>query len=307
MYKIIGADKREYGPVEAEQVRQWIRDGRANAQTSAKAEDNDEWKPLGTFPEFAEQLPASGATEAPPAPFASELSAASARGIFGGESTVQIGDCLSRSWELLKANLGLLVGATALVMVIGMGCGFIPVLGSIAGFVISGPLYGGLYALYLKRIRGEPAAVGDIFAGFSQHFVQLMLAMIVVSLLTLASALVSILAAALGALHLLPPSIAVALGVVGLVPPLYLMVAWMFTLPLVIDQEMDFWPAMELSRKKVGLHWWRLFGLFIVGSLITIAGVVLCVVGMFFTLPIFIGALMYAYEDIFGAFIAASA
>lgn len=52
MYKIIGADGREYGPVSAEQLRQWIAQGRANAQTRALAEGATEWKFLGTLPEF---------------------------------------------------------------------------------------------------------------------------------------------------------------------------------------------------------------------------------------------------------------
>src|SRR5882672_11275448 len=52
MYKVIGADGREYGPVSAEQVRQWIADGRANAQTLIQGEDSTEWKPLANFPEL---------------------------------------------------------------------------------------------------------------------------------------------------------------------------------------------------------------------------------------------------------------
>jgi GYF domain 2 len=56
MYKIIGADQKEYGPVPIHQIRQWIIEGRVNAQTSARAEGDPEWKPLGAFPDFAEAL-----------------------------------------------------------------------------------------------------------------------------------------------------------------------------------------------------------------------------------------------------------
>jgi len=51
-YKIIGADGREYGPVTAEQLKQWITEGRANAQSKVLAEGAAEWKFLGSFPEF---------------------------------------------------------------------------------------------------------------------------------------------------------------------------------------------------------------------------------------------------------------
>ena len=56
MYKIIGADQKEYGPVTAEQLRQWLAEGRVNAQTSVWAEGSTEWKPFAAFPEFADIL-----------------------------------------------------------------------------------------------------------------------------------------------------------------------------------------------------------------------------------------------------------
>jgi TM2 domain-containing membrane protein YozV len=57
MYKIIGGDGRPYGPITIEQVRQWIAEGRANAQTLAQLDGMADWKPLGTFPEFAGTFP----------------------------------------------------------------------------------------------------------------------------------------------------------------------------------------------------------------------------------------------------------
>ncbi|HZF01496.1 MAG TPA: DUF4190 domain-containing protein [Methylomirabilota bacterium] len=59
MYKIIGADGKEYGPITAEQLRQWIAQGRANAQTRTISENATEWKPLGALPEFANSFPAA--------------------------------------------------------------------------------------------------------------------------------------------------------------------------------------------------------------------------------------------------------
>jgi hypothetical protein len=53
MYKIVGVDGRVYGPVTAEQIRQWIGEGRANAQTQALAAGAAAWQPLSLQPEFA--------------------------------------------------------------------------------------------------------------------------------------------------------------------------------------------------------------------------------------------------------------
>ncbi len=73
-YTIIGGDQKQYGPVTEEQLRQWIRDGRVNRQTQAKAEGDAEWRPLSAFPEFADLLGGgkSGSTpSAAPPPFQS--------------------------------------------------------------------------------------------------------------------------------------------------------------------------------------------------------------------------------------------
>lgn len=51
MYKVVGADGREYGPVTREAILEWIAQGRANAQTIARFEDGA-WRPLATFDDF---------------------------------------------------------------------------------------------------------------------------------------------------------------------------------------------------------------------------------------------------------------
>ncbi len=70
MYKIIGADQKEYGPVSGDQLRQWITEGRVNAQTQACAEGSEVWQPLSAFPEFAALLAPAIPRIAPVAPAA---------------------------------------------------------------------------------------------------------------------------------------------------------------------------------------------------------------------------------------------
>ncbi len=57
MYKIIGADQKEYGPVSAEQLRQWLAEGRVNAQTQILPEGATVWQALEDLPEFAAASP----------------------------------------------------------------------------------------------------------------------------------------------------------------------------------------------------------------------------------------------------------
>jgi hypothetical protein len=64
-YSIIGGDGKEYGSVLGEDLRKWIAEGRLNAQSLAKAEGDAEFRPLSTFPEFADTF----APQALPLPF----------------------------------------------------------------------------------------------------------------------------------------------------------------------------------------------------------------------------------------------
>jgi TM2 domain-containing membrane protein YozV len=69
MYKIIGADGQQYGPVNAEQLRLWIAEGRVNARSLIQVEGATEWTPISASPEFASDLkpptPPTGQGSAP--------------------------------------------------------------------------------------------------------------------------------------------------------------------------------------------------------------------------------------------------
>lgn len=67
MYRIIGIDGQQYGPIPSEQIRRWLAENRVNAQTLAQAEGTQDWKPLISFPEFgADFKPSPSPTPAPP-------------------------------------------------------------------------------------------------------------------------------------------------------------------------------------------------------------------------------------------------
>ena len=68
MYKIIGSDGKEYIPTSTDQLRQWIWEGRASAQTWAQASGDAEWKHLADFPEFHAVLGISAGAPPPISP-----------------------------------------------------------------------------------------------------------------------------------------------------------------------------------------------------------------------------------------------
>ena len=59
-YTIIGGDQKEYGPITADDVRQWIAEGRLNEQSLIKVEGAAEFHPLGTFAEFGDAFMSGG-------------------------------------------------------------------------------------------------------------------------------------------------------------------------------------------------------------------------------------------------------
>jgi hypothetical protein len=72
-YTIIGGDQKPYSSVTPDDIRRWIADGRLNAQSLAREENDTEWRPLSAFPEFADVFAASSA---PPPPLAAPMAGA---------------------------------------------------------------------------------------------------------------------------------------------------------------------------------------------------------------------------------------
>jgi hypothetical protein len=292
-YTIIGGDGKEYGSVLGEDLRRWIAEGRLNAQSLAKAESDAEFRPLSAFPEFA-------AAFAPPPEAPGTPPVFSPTGVAEGDYELDIGGCFSRSWELVKGNFWPVIGASTLVFFIIMAFNQITglftrptiqaminqhqfsvggilliLLVSILGAPVYVVLMAGLMKYFLNLIRGEPAAIGDAFAGFGPMTGQLILLGLVMNLLVLIG------------------------FVLCVIPGIFLQVAWLFAMALVVDRRMNFWDAMELSRKMVCRHWFVVFAFLIVYTLVVMAGVIACCIGILVTIPIGLGAWMYAYETIF--------
>jgi hypothetical protein len=315
MYKIIGGDQKEYGPVSAEEIHHWIADGRLSAESWARAENEQQWKALASFPEFAAALATQPrlAVRPPPVPAFS-----------GAPPRVGIGSCLSRGFKLLKANFVFLYGCTFVIWIITFACSFVP--GAEFFFlVLKGALYGGLYLVFLKRIRGEPASLGDVFATFHENYIQLMLVGLVTSVVVLIGNICCL-----------------------FLPGVYFYVAWIFAIPLVADRRTEFWSGMELSRKTVTRVWFPMLALIVLAALPSILMdaavyfkiglesfpafreiisaamssatpdakklndlilhvtkenfviIILSKVVWLLNWPVFTAALMYAYEDLFG-------
>ncbi len=337
MYKIIGADLKEYGPVSAEQIRTWIAEGRLNAQTKACLEGTQDWKPLGMFPEFGfTTTPFVG--NLPPI----ESGPVSIEEMRARDYSLDILSCVSRAWELFKNNSAVIllpfvlakvlhftsiVIAQVILGIAGMdriSVRFQPYLGLVSVIFISlimGPVTGSLYRIFLSVIRGHPTNPGELFFGFKTAFQDLFLGQFAMDFVFTAFMIPGFVTFAVLSEPVvnqvrqhpesgLPPEMvqqffhAITASaprfLLFAIPSTYFFVNWLFVLPLIIDKQMGFWMAMKTSWKMVHKHWFQIFGLVVLAGLLNVAGFCFCCVGLLVTFPLGMIAWMYAYEDIFG-------
>lgn len=340
-YIIIGGDGKEYGPISAEDLRQWFVEGRLSAKTLVKATSDAEFRPLEKFPEFAD-LQASAAPG-----MASQEANADA---LNADYELDLGGCMSSGWELTKKNFGT-VFATVLILVaikfalssiinVALVTALTKIFTSAGatvalGFLIIslnapviGPLMGGIYFIYLKLLRGQVTNLGEIFSGFQKCWAALFLGSLVIELaagLCMSPASYVIAERTNPIVHQFQalqaqtqsadPNQAIKLVwqlisaygsalpilLVCLIPVTYLTTSWQFTLPLIIDKKLSLGAAMKTSWQQVNRHWWHVFGLTMLAILIVLLGLLGCLVGILFTLPIGIAIFMYGYETIFSA------
>jgi prepilin-type processing-associated H-X9-DG protein len=117
MFKILGTNQKEYGPVSADQIRQWIAQGRANSQTKAQAAGTTDWKPLADFQEFADALQTAAPPAGQPTPTAGPQPPAAPPKANGLAITSLVLGCLGLFSCGITALMGLILGIMALVRI----------------------------------------------------------------------------------------------------------------------------------------------------------------------------------------------
>ena len=331
MYKIIGGDGREYGPVSTTQIQQWIVQNRANGQTRAKLEGATEWSTLAQLPEFAAAFDARNAppplpgAEVPDLPgttstgpiYAAPIAAprpqidraAAARACPGRDYRLSVMDTLNRGWEIITSNFWLTVGGCFVAMVASGAASSLPIVGIVASVCLSQVFYAGIYWLLLRVSRGEPAEFVDAFAGFTRSLKQLILLSLAMFLGLGSLALIAVgpLLWALyqsGVFSGSTPEFAqfarpLMLLPVLMIPLWYFSIAWIFAPLLVIDRGLGFWEAMELSRKVASRRWFKLFFLYLAFIPLMLAGLLCFIVGIFVVSALLHASYTAAYETAF--------
>lgn len=188
---------------------------------------------------------------------------------------VKVGDYFKAGWELFKKYPAGFVGYFIIIIVISLALNLVPVIGWLVGFALISPLNAGFFIVGAKLLKNQTPEFVDFFGGF-KLFLPLALLGVVSSIL-------------------------ISIGLILLiVPGIYLIVSYLFAIMFVVDRRLDFWPAMETSRKAVQPVWFKVFVLFLLLFLLNLAGVLLMVVGLLISVPLTHCILTAAYAEIFG-------
>jgi len=188
---------------------------------------------------------------------------------------VKVGDYVKAGWELFKKYPAGFVGYFIIILVASIALRLVPVVGMLAGFVLVSPLNAGFFVVGAKLLKNQTPDFVDFFGGF-KFFLQLALLGVVSSIL-------------------------ITLGLVLLiVPGIYLIVSYLFTVMFVVDRRLDFWPAMETSRRAVQPAWFKVFVLLLMLVVLNLAGALLLGVGLLVSIPLTHCILTVAYADLFG-------
>jgi uncharacterized membrane protein len=165
-FTVLGADGREYGPVDLAGLQQWLREGRILGTTLIRRNGGDP-VPANTLPELAVIFSPPPPMEVPPHATAVALPA-----------EFRAWEFIEQAWELVKPHW--LPMAAMFVVVTGIGA--IPYLGAFVMFIVGGAIYVGINRAILGLLAGRTPTVGMMFEGFDR-FGQAFLAMLVTGLL----------------------------------------------------------------------------------------------------------------------------
>lgn len=199
------------------------------------------------------------------------------------EERLDISGAVSYGWRTMVDNMLFFVILALIFLVVtgvfsGIGGAFvnhayIAVIFYVLGFFVSVYVHMATVYISLKVYRGEKPEFSDIF-GANKYYWRFLLADILYGLIVMIGFILCI------------------------IPGIYFGIKYHFYGYIIIEQDAGVIDSLKLSWDITKGAWWDLFLLFILLWLITLAGVILCGVGLLFAWPIVIMAIVYAYKRI---------
>ena len=156
----------------------------------------------------------------------------------------------------------------------GMGSLWLAVT-TLIGIPFTYPIMAGITLLGIRRSVNADITVGAIFQAYAKT--------IPLTLLSIGLMLLTVLG-----------------YVLLIIPGIYLSVAYMMSFALMMDRNMGVWEALEVSRKAISKHWFKIFFLYLLMGLIFILACLPILIGLIWVLPLFTIVHGILYKIMFG-------
>lgn len=224
---------------------------------------------------------------------------------------------LGKGWTLFKKGAGSLIGYAIIVIVVTMMMNFIPFVGLVSGF-LQAALIAGIF-IFCRQLLLKRENFNQFFEGFND-FGQIAIFVLVRFLFMLP--LLALMFTVVFPFEVFSDLIRgdidpqymaeeIAMGIEGnlgiifltyfivIIGFFYIYTSYAFALPLIVDAKLDFWQAMEISRKIIGKKFFMFFLMFLIMGILALIGTaVTCGLGMFVAMPYIYCVIFAAYDDI---------
>ncbi|NTV98219.1 MAG: hypothetical protein HGA70_03550 [Chlorobiaceae bacterium] len=191
--------------------------------------------------------------------------------------SLNVSDYIGQAWNMFKGHVGEFLGFTLIIFVASALSSRMNFAGSMIISAVTTSFYAGYAIAAFRLLSGQTFEFSDFFKGFN-YFLPLFLAGLAGGFL-------------------------VCIGLILLViPGIYLGVCYMFATFLIIDYRMEFWQAMETSRKIISRHWFAFFVFAIALFAVNLLGILALGVGILVSIPVSACASAIAYKEIMGLY-----
>jgi hypothetical protein len=217
---------------------------------------------------------------------------------------------LREGWEIYKQNAIFFIGFLFLVVIISLFLSTIPIVGTVAYSLVVGPaLVAGFYIVSDRMKRQQFEGFGDFFKGFeyAKPLALISLATYLILFVVFLPSIFEIKSSGILERYAVvpgnplppPPDLEVIVNdlsaskigliLLNLLPVIYLAVAFSWAPLFAVFHHLNFWEALETSRKIITREWFAVFGLFLaMMGLIILPGFLL--IGLVGFIPV-VGAL----------------
>ncbi len=207
--------------------------------------------------------------------------------------TLDLGDVFSRTWTIFKPDWGICLAVVVIVWAIGFGVnmvtGFIPIVGAIVGMLFEVWISIGQAMFFLKKARGQNAAIEDIFHGWP-YFGKILLASILVGLISFGIIVVCMIPLVLvGLLISREATIVLACvgAVVAIVVDVYVMLVLSQFYYLILDRNVGVIDSLKMSKELTEGNKLTLLCISLLSALIMLAALIPCGLGLLVAVPYF--------------------